>query len=224
LTPFDRTVEDIKRRIEEDKAEAHGRLAEDLLANPTPQYLRTRTFQYVVQVFDIHAEYYHYLVSTHEDVVKFYVPYLSQLLPQTVALGEHMTSGWPPNWRMETLTALRMALLGRSSRWKSRALKRARDPASNSVAANVANEVAKQTGSPERSRIDAFITGVNETGAKVTRTDIWTVAGYSDPTEFERFQRGDQKTTTSAKQNFNRVLSMTPEVFLDALKKRQAKK
>jgi hypothetical protein len=56
-----------------------------------------------------------------------------------------------------------------------------------------------------------------QAGTKVKRKDIWLVAGYKDPTEFERFQRGDNRNQ-SATSTFNRVLGMEPQDFLKLLK------
>src|ERR1035437_2458088 len=78
-------------------------------------------------------------------------------------------------------------------------------------------------GATRRALIDAFIAKLAETGRKVTRKDVWTVAGYKSRTEFERFQRGDKRTTRAASLNFNRVLGMTPEHFIRALEKKASK-
>lgn len=72
--------------------------------------------------------------------------------------------------------------------------------------------------SNQRALIDAFISNVMNAGQKITRKHIWTVAGYSNATEFERFQRGDARATQSAKDNFTRVLKMRPEEFVQSLK------
>ena len=73
-----------------------------------------------------------------------------------------------------------------------------------------------------RARIDAFISKVEGIGHKVKRKDIWSVAGYTNATEFERFQRNDPRTTKSAAKAFNRVLRNTPEEFVRSLRKKQA--
>jgi hypothetical protein len=67
-----------------------------------------------------------------------------------------------------------------------------------------------------RAAINAFILNVTKSGRRITRKDIWTVAGYHDPTEFERFQRGDSRTTKSATTAFDRVLGMKPEAFIQS--------
>jgi hypothetical protein len=81
---------------------------------------------------------------------------------------------------------------------------------------------SKTTG--RRDAIDAFISKVAETGRKITRKDIWTVAGYKDSTEFQRYQRHDARTTASATSNFKRVLSMHPGDFIALLEKQTARK
>jgi len=70
-----------------------------------------------------------------------------------------------------------------------------------------------------RQKIDAFIEKMRESGHKITRTDIWRVAGYDDPTEFERFQREDQRATPGSRTRFDRVLNLSPEDFIQRLEK-----
>jgi hypothetical protein len=73
-----------------------------------------------------------------------------------------------------------------------------------------------------RQRVDDYLARVTEkAGHKATRTDFWTVAGYKNRTDFERFQR-DKKVTKTAKENFNRILEeMTPEQFSTALSQKK---
>lgn len=74
-----------------------------------------------------------------------------------------------------------------------------------------------------RAAVDSFIAKAAEAGYKITRKDIWTVAGYKNSTDFERFQRADRRTTETAAANFARVLRMKPEDFIRALQKRAQK-
>jgi hypothetical protein len=74
-----------------------------------------------------------------------------------------------------------------------------------------------------RAAVDRFIAKVAEAGYKITRKDIWTVAGYKNSTDFERFQRADRRTTETAAANFTRVLRMKPGDFIRALQKRAQK-
>ncbi len=76
----------------------------------------------------------------------------------------------------------------------------------------------------QRAAINAFISKLAEAGRKITRKNIWTVAGYTNATEFERFQRGDTRTTQSAAAAFKRVLGMSPEAFIGLLDKKSAAK
>lgn len=44
--------------------------------------------------------------------------------------------------------------------------------------------------SKERDLIDAFIANIAAaTGREISRVNVWTVAGYSDDTEFKKFQK-----------------------------------
>jgi hypothetical protein len=82
----------------------------------------------------------------------------------------------------------------------------------------------KGNGTDQRAAIDAFILKLAEAGRKIKRRNIWKVAGYANATEFERFQRGDTRTTQSAAAAFKRVLGMTPEAFIGLLDKKPATK
>ena len=79
-------------------------------------------------------------------------------------------------------------------------------------------------GTDRRAAVDAFIAKLSDAGRKITRKQIWTVAGYTNATEFERFQRDDNRTTQSAAAAFNRVLNMKPEDFIGLLDKKSASK
>jgi hypothetical protein len=72
--------------------------------------------------------------------------------------------------------------------------------------------------------IDQFILTVGAAGRRISRKDIWTVAGYKERTEFERFQREDSRLTDSARNNFTRTLNMLPEAFIAILKKIESTK
>lgn len=81
---------------------------------------------------------------------------------------------------------------------------------------------ADASAAEQRALINSFISKVErEKGYKPTRTDIWTAAGYKDATEFERFQRNDERTTTAATLAFRRVLEMDPKDFIERLEKKR---
>jgi hypothetical protein len=81
-----------------------------------------------------------------------------------------------------------------------------------------AEEPQAGPGRGRRRDVEAFMAQVfRATGRRILKKDIWTAAGYSDRTEFERFQRGDARTTASAAANFERVLKMEPKLFVELL-------
>lgn len=65
-----------------------------------------------------------------------------------------------------------------------------------------------------RKAIETFIESVQAAGRKITRKDIWTVAGYSAPSEFERYQRADARTTKRAERTFTQLLTMSAADFI----------
>ena len=120
-----------------------------------------------------------------------------------MALNEH---GTPEQKQTHQLVTKRAAI-------KSELVRRERTPGR---AAQPSNSTAN------RPNIDTFIQRVwQEEQQRITRRNIWTVAGYRNATEFERFQRNDARTTDAAKQNFRRVLAMTPSQFCRALTKKR---
>jgi hypothetical protein len=74
-----------------------------------------------------------------------------------------------------------------------------------------------------RASIDAFIAEVTMSGWKIRRKDIWIAANYKDATEFERFQRGDERATPSAGVAFRHILSMKPHEFIAKYRKQPSK-
>lgn len=68
-----------------------------------------------------------------------------------------------------------------------------------------------------RNTIEAFIQSAQVAGRKITRKDIWTVAGYAVPSEFERYQRGDPRTTKRAERTFTQLLAISADEFIKRL-------
>lgn len=63
--------------------------------------------------------------------------------------------------------------------------------------------------------VEAYIKEVLvKTGRKITRREIWGAAGYTDRTEFQRWQRNDQKRQSNkrADRNFTHVLTEKPHL------------
>jgi len=88
-------------------------------------------------------------------------------------------------------------------------------------------QLRKKKSEDRREIIRVFVDEVHDkTGVKISKKDVWSVAGYHNPTEFERYQRSDRRTTESAKNNFDRVLNSGPQEFLrrlEAIKARTRK-
>jgi hypothetical protein len=127
------------------------------------------------------------------------------------------------NWHDFDLR-MRAHLSNRLAHWEAQAYNRAIARADETVDSRPAPIlVMSKSGTDRRAEVDRFISNVRDAGRKITRKDIWTGAGYQDATEFERFQRGDERTTKSAIANFNRVLNTKPEDFIRALQKKTGK-
>jgi hypothetical protein len=80
-----------------------------------------------------------------------------------------------------------------------------------------------KTMSPTRQRIETFLETMRQHGHRISRKDIWQLAGYEDATEFERFQREDPRATAGSRQQFDRVLTLRPEEFVQKLRKLHSK-
>lgn len=69
------------------------------------------------------------------------------------------------------------------------------------------------TRSQRRAAVDAYIAEVFQaTGERLTRTEIWKLARYTTRTEFERWERCDPKTTKTATERFQKILSEKPHL------------
>jgi hypothetical protein len=119
---------------------------------------------------------------------------------------------------------LRAHLSNRLAYWQAQAFQRAIPQSDEVEVPKLAPLIVMgKSGSDRRAVVDGFISKLAEAGRRITRKDIWTVAGYTDRTEFERFQRGDARTTQSAITSFNRVLNLKPEDFIRTLEKKTGK-
>lgn len=67
----------------------------------------------------------------------------------------------------------------------------------------------------QRAAVDAFIDRVAAAGRKIRRMDIYAVAGYTEETEFQRWQRGVGNPIAAEK--FRGILSMYPRDFIRSL-------
>jgi hypothetical protein len=131
--------------------------------------------------------------------------------------------GYPAAWkRLNQIVG--NILDAETADWKSQLLD-ARSSEDMPTSGSVTPQPVPATKSERRALVDEFITAVSKsTGRTIKRKDIWTAAGYSNATEFERFQRNAMRTTSSALDNFSRVLNMKPEDFLRLLDKKRPRK
>jgi len=69
-------------------------------------------------------------------------------------------------------------------------------------------------GSGRRAAVDEYIEEVfSKTKKRITRKDIWTAARYKSRTEFERWERNDQKNPNqSAHERFTKILKEKPHL------------
>jgi hypothetical protein len=104
-------------------------------------------------------------------------------------------------------------------------LKKARDVRGDIVGrslAHLAERLAPPSGKPavksnsteRRAMVDAYIEEVRrEKGKRITRKDIWSKAGYTSRTEFERWERRDAKHPNQvADEIFTRILREKPHL------------
>ena len=67
--------------------------------------------------------------------------------------------------------------------------------------------------SDRSAEVNAYIQEVlDKTGKNITRQDFWRQAGYTDATQFERWQRNDSEASETAKENFARLLRSKPHL------------
>lgn len=117
-------LKDLRRRIDEDVSTAHSEFAQKILNNPT--LVQPETLKYVIATFDIHAHYWHFVVFTDSGLAN-YLSYLKDLATEAEALAKKMTQSWPTIMAMEFSRTVHSWLVGRTSHWKSVAIKRVRE-------------------------------------------------------------------------------------------------
>src|SRR6266487_829610 len=141
--------------------------------------------EHLLRLFDIYAGAFCNLVSDVEHQNAF----IAMLDDFVRRLSEQFTGHYYVVAPMASLPAAAKPFRERLRYWTTEGYRRIQN-------LTATPEGSESEDSEARLRIDEFIRAVRLEGTKITRTDIWTVAGYSDATEFERFQRGDQKATT----------------------------
>jgi hypothetical protein len=78
---------------------------------------------------------------------------------------------------------------------------------------------ADDTAEIRRQKIDEFIGMVLAEGRSVSRTEIWRMAGYTNRTEFERYQRCAKPANKRAVRLFNAILALSAKNFIERLDK-----
>ncbi len=80
---------------------------------------------------------------------------------------------------------------------------------------------AVETGRSPREMVDAFLQNCLEaTGVRITKKMIWRAAGYTQRSEFDRWQAEKPSATKSANASFRRILAMSPLEFIALLKRK----
>ena len=124
----------------------------------------------------------------------------------------HLLSEWVSHWNGSILSEIEREF-EKSPLWKKyqdmllrvakyQAVERRTLPASPASTEN------------RRAMVDAYIDEVfNETGKRITRTDIWRAVRYKSRTEFERWERNDKnKPNKTAHERFTRLLQEKPHL------------
>jgi len=151
---------------------------------------------------------------------KIYIRRSQRLLNDLACMCERNPNFYPPpsndqDWNkvLQELLAAIMVAGNARGRILGKALPR--------LAELLAPEHQKQTtknANDHLAKIEAFLDRVNqEAGERITKSDIWRVAGYKGPTEFQRYQRNDARTTVSAKSRFDALLTVNPTEFIRRL-------
>jgi hypothetical protein len=109
----------------------------------------------------------------------------------------------------------RRAFVGPRSKWKAQQIMRSSQPPAFEQASKPKTESSTANWTE---RFDGFIDKVSTAEYRITRSDIDSVLGYRTPKTRQNLQAG--KGTRLAATNYNRVLAMTREQFLAALRRR----
>jgi hypothetical protein len=133
------------------------------------------------------------------------------------------------NWRIEAVEELQISprlqvLIENVNYW----ILRLRNGGGNRTTSTEDRQIGDHQGSVGKAdratAVKSFLGKVKSAiGRAVTKKDFWTVAGYKERSEFERYQRNDPKTTRSAIVNFDAVLKLTPVDFIRQLDARNRK-
>jgi hypothetical protein len=122
----------------------------------------------------------------------------------------------------EVESEVRMIVLPRVEHWKSVAFQFALRASLKGTTST--GDKSSETNGSRHERVESFLTKVEATtGRKIVRADLWRTAGYIDATQFERYQRGERATQT-ASANFERILAMEPDDFIQEMDRKQKRR
>lgn len=86
-------------------------------------------------------------------------------------------------------------------------------PADEATAMPASGPPTDPSGTDNRARIDAYLAEITQKfGTALTRADLWKSAGYTEATEFERWQSGNQRATHKARRTFEKMLRERPHL------------
>ncbi|MEN6532406.1 MAG: hypothetical protein ABFD89_02015 [Bryobacteraceae bacterium] len=212
----------LEQQLAREIAGAEARLYNKRHLDKTEEALRDRFAEYAVDVFDAHAKKYWDLCHGEVFVMALYHRVLERVKPLLQSLD---------------CNALVLPVI-RERLYHWRELSRAAQPPEDSPSAQggllivpvetpVVAALTREGDAGERcsdgyqdgprGQVNRFIDKVlRETGRRISRTDIWRVVGYSDRTEFQRFQRGRGASPGSIRK-ITKVLNLNPAEFLRRL-------
>jgi hypothetical protein len=212
-------VDAIRNRISEDVAAAHAEFVS--YASGDSRELILRTKKYLIDYFDIHAYYHHFLIADYRAANEVFEPYLNRLLVAVVGDAERMTAAWHHPLDPEMFVkSVHVALIGRLSHWKSEGLKRARQMGSPQAKPTPTGDdkapaalQAEQDVAAEGSITDtadrraALLKAYKESTGNPSNRQIYSArnSGIHKP-EFYEWLKGELSVESETAKNFERFL------------------
>lgn len=185
-----------------------------------PVHFRDSVVAYALELFEKEADFYAPFRTDSR-----YPPWLSRLADRVIkrvldALDRIEQGNTKATLWHHGVTQPEIVEAARLRLWEATNQYMQREAGPRAEAPKILEPAAHTTQSSlgNRERIDKFIQKMLASGLSIKRKDIWRVAGYTDRTEFERFQRGSSHNKAAASA-FNRVLCMAPEDFSKLMKR-----
>ena len=199
---------------------------------PQPRKLRLILRSYVLELFDVEAKRYPesvYLELWLNSLGHRIFDVVDERIGHMESLGAHASQDYIRSAIMESvgratrhrLSELAVKPVPKPQKHKGRVKRLQKE--TKAVVSVLAR--SRKPPSERRALVDEFIALVlQETGERITRTDIWRTAGYREATDFERFQRNDRRASKASTATFSRILQMEPAAFVTLLQKQRGKK